>query len=112
MTELCQQEDAGEKAVKSIFHGAIGGLLGVVAVAVWAVNFDSIMNGDGEGGWPVLVVRILLCEAIPLATLCAFHTGIGANLSTEATLRQLLGRLLYFCGGFLVQRHSQEGPTW
>lgn len=112
MNERWQQECKGEMAVRSILHGAIGGIVGVVAVGVWAVNFDSIMNGDGEGGWPVLIVRILLCEAIPLATLGAFHAGIGSNLSTEATLRQLLGRMLYFCGGFLLHRKAQEGPRW
>lgn len=108
MLELQHQDDSGEKAIRSAVHGVIGGLLGVVAIGVWAVNFDSVLHGDSEGGVFVFLGRLLLCEAIPLATLGAFHAGIGANDPTEHTLRRLLGRIVYFCGGFAFQRRTDE----
>lgn len=107
MIELREQTDPADRVVRSVARGVIGGMLGVAAVAVWAVNFEAVMTGNVAGGLPGLFARIFLCEAIPLAILCAIHTGIGKNESLEQTISSLVSRIFYLCGGFVFKR-SQE----
>lgn len=76
-------ESVSASPVQQIVRGFILGLVGVIAIAVWAVNFEPVLRGDTPGGPWGTILRVFLCDAVPLATLLAIYRGISRNHNLE-----------------------------
>lgn len=112
MDRLGGSANSVERAVAEIARGAFAGVMGVIAIGVWAVNFEPVFAGNGAGFFSAMT-RVALCDAIPIATLCGLYNGLGKNQTIEEMTRDILRSILWFCGGFLfvhtpVEELSQE----
>lgn len=94
--------------VSGILRGALLGVVGAVALAVWAMNMEWIFAGNA-GNLGEKVVRLLLCEAIPLATFIAVYNGIGRERSLREIFCGILASVAWFLGGFLLPRRVSLG---
>lgn len=86
------------RPIALVFRGLAAGVLGVVAIAVWAANMEEVFQGRARGGAAGAILRVALCDAVPLATLFAIYRGIGRNDSFEAMLRGILTTTLTLGG--------------
>lgn len=87
---------SGGRRVLSFTRGAFVGLISVAAIAVWAINLEVVLAGNGSEGSVGRIVRLVLCDAIPLATLCAIYRGVGHDRSLEGIVRSILGTVFWF----------------
>lgn len=86
-------------ALALVTRGFLAGLLGVAAIYVWAANFEVALGGKENGGPVWIAVRLILCDAIPLATLITIYRAIGNNQSFDQIVRGIVhsvGRVLTF----------------
>lgn len=97
----------GEGRLGSFVRGTLIGVVAVAAIGIWAVNFELVLAGKAAGG-PGWLVRILLCEAVPIATLCTLYRGLGRNQTFEQIVAGIVGTIVWFCGGFLFSGQSED----
>lgn len=82
MDDPNQAVGKGEQALVEMTRGVFVGVLAVAVIAAWALSFEPIFL-DATISPISKLARIMLCDAIPLATLLALYRGIGRNDSTE-----------------------------
>lgn len=75
------------KWLGSIIKGILIGLLGVVAILVWAVNIELALKPGKEAALWGKMLRVILCDLVPFATLIGLYKGLGQNSSMEDTLK-------------------------
>jgi hypothetical protein len=83
-------------AVFEILRGLLVGIIGVAAIAVWAINFEPVFLGKASDGVFVMILRVVICDAIPLAILCAIYQGISRNDTLAGILRGILSTVFWF----------------
>jgi hypothetical protein len=83
---------------RSFFRGAFIGIIGVAAIAVWAINLEIVLAGKAPGGLTATLVRVILCDAIPLATLIAIFRGIASDHTAEGFVRSIVNAVFWFTG--------------
>lgn len=110
MIKLEDESRTPGHAIGGLFRGVFVGAIAVLAIAVWAVNFDAMFSADGKESVLAIAVRAMLCDAIPIATLFAVYRGISQNRSAEGILKGILRAIFWFFGGFLVRRTTDELP--
>lgn len=94
MQELRHSDESTGRGVLSFIRGAFLGMLGVAAIAAWAVNLDIVLSGNGAGPF-ANALRLVICDAIPVATLCAIYRSLGKNSSIEGTVHSILGTIFW-----------------
>ncbi|MFO0949391.1 MAG: hypothetical protein U1D30_26335 [Planctomycetota bacterium] len=95
MQELKHNEEATGRGVLAFLRGTFLGMLGVAAIAVWAINLDIVFSGNGAG--PVAnTFRVILCDAIPFAILCAIYRNMGKHSTVESTVQSILATIFWF----------------
>ena len=85
-----------EQGFLSFLRGTFIGLIGITAIGVWAINTEMVLTGRTTGGALEAVIRVILCDAIPLATLLAIFRGITRNKTAEEDVRGIIGSVFWF----------------
>lgn len=102
MLELRESRPNERNVIGAMGSGAFLAAIGVAAMAVWAVNLEPILSGNFKGGIAGFVLRLLLCEAVPLAALGSIFRGVCENQGTEAILRRVVRTVFWCLGGFVL----------
>lgn len=76
----------------SALRGVFLGLLGVATIAVWAFNLEKVFGKNRPDGLEV-ILRLLVCDAIPLAIMIAIWRCLAHDESMEASTRRILGSI-------------------
>jgi hypothetical protein len=97
MHHLDKRPSTGQQ-LRAFLRGAFIGIIGVVAIAVWAINLDVVLTGNAGEGMSGRLIRLILCDAIPLATLITIYRGIATDRNAESVLRSIVGSLFWFVG--------------
>ncbi|QDU64712.1 hypothetical protein Pan216_56030 [Planctomycetes bacterium Pan216] len=99
--------EAASRFMRAVLIGSVG--LG--AIAVWAINFEPVVNGDIVRAPFLTIFRIVICDAIPLAALVYIYRSIGKNEGIEDTLRGMLASMMRPIMGQAANRLIREEPT-
>jgi hypothetical protein len=108
MADLMESDGGARQqaALLAVLKGLFFGALAVTAIIVWAVNVDQVISGNDDGlvlAW----LRMMLCDAIPLATLVALYRSVGNDQPLHRTVVTLFATIFWYLGGFL----ARSGPS-
>ena len=79
-------------------RGIIAGIICVASIVAWAVNVETMFDPKAVGGWWGMVGRLILCDAIPLATLFSLYQALGQSGTIEDLIRSILLNMLRVFG--------------
>lgn len=108
MDKLSESSWPHEGALKGLLRGMLFGGIAVAAVMVWAVNLGESLDGNNRDGAFAFVLRFILCDAVPLATLLAVFRSVSSRQTIEGLLQSMLSTVLWFFGGFLLERRGND----
>lgn len=107
MADLMESDGGARQqaALAAVLKGLFFGALAVAAIIVWAVNVDLVITGNDDA-LAVVWLRMMLCDAIPLATLVALSRSVGTNQPLDRTVAALFSTIFWYLGGFMAHGTS------
>jgi hypothetical protein len=81
--DLEHKSELHERVFIPLLRGMLAGLLGVAAVAVWAVNVHFLFApGPPRSLWSIILM-VVLCDLVPFVTLVCVFRAISTGQSAE-----------------------------
>lgn len=86
-----------DRVLFPVIRGGFAGGIAVMAIAVWAINFEAFVNAKGQMGLALALLRLVICDAIPLAILLITLAWLAKTSSSESLLRTIVDSLFFIC---------------
>lgn len=92
--ELRHQDDRFADAfVWPLARGVFAGGIAVAALVVWAVNFEAFLNARENGGMALALIRMVICDAIPIAILFITYRWLSSGRNSEGLMHSIVGAI-------------------
>lgn len=90
--ELRHHDDRfADRVLYPMLRGCLAGAIAVAAIAVWAVNFEAFINAKGQGNLFFAMIRLAVCDAIPLAIVFITFRWLSHSGNSEGLLSTIVG---------------------